>query len=61
MRKFVETHIKPEAQEKEMSGEWISQDLIDKQAEANILAMRMGMSHNNVKALAGSSVVRGAL
>lgn len=44
MRRFVETHIKPEAQEKELSGEWISQALIDKMAEANILAMRMGTS-----------------
>ncbi|KAF2482215.1 acyl-CoA dehydrogenase [Neohortaea acidophila] len=42
MRTFVETHIKPEAQEKEESGEYISQELIDKMAEANILAMRMG-------------------
>ena len=30
MRKFVETHITPEAQEKELSGEFISQELIDK-------------------------------
>jgi alkylation response protein AidB-like acyl-CoA dehydrogenase len=42
MRKFVDEHIKPEAQEKELSGEYISQELIDKMAEANILAMRMG-------------------
>ena len=42
MRKFTEIHIKPEAQEKEKTGEFISQELINKMAEANILAMRMG-------------------
>lgn len=42
MRKFTDTYITPEAQEKELSGEWISQELIDKMAEANIHAMRMG-------------------
>jgi len=42
MRKFVDTHIKPEAQEKEKNGEFISQELIDKMAETNVLAMRMG-------------------
>lgn len=42
MRTFVDTHIIPEAREKELSGEHISQELIDKMAEANILAMRTG-------------------
>ncbi|KAK3726089.1 hypothetical protein LTR37_000237 [Vermiconidia calcicola] len=42
MRKFVEIHTKPEAQEKEKTGEFISQELIDKMANANVLAMRMG-------------------
>jgi alkylation response protein AidB-like acyl-CoA dehydrogenase/predicted heme/steroid binding protein len=42
MRKFVDEQMRPEAQEKEKSGEYISQELIDKMAAANILAMRMG-------------------
>ena len=42
MRKFVDEHITPEAHEREASGEYISQELIDKMAEANIHAMRMG-------------------
>lgn len=42
MRTFVDSEIKPEAQEKELSGECISQELIDRMAETNILAMRLG-------------------
>ncbi|KAF2399883.1 acyl-CoA dehydrogenase family protein [Trichodelitschia bisporula] len=42
MRKFVDTYITPEAQQKEMDGTYISQELIDRMAEANILAMRLG-------------------
>lgn len=41
-RVFVETHIKPEAQEKEEDGTYISQELTDKMAEANVLALRLG-------------------
>jgi alkylation response protein AidB-like acyl-CoA dehydrogenase len=57
MRTFVDTHIKPEAQEKELSGEYISQELIDKMAEANILAMRMGPG----KHLHGRNLLGGAI
>lgn len=41
-RKFVDEYIKPEAQEKELDGTFISQELVDKMAEANVLAMRLG-------------------
>lgn len=57
MRKFVEEHIKPEAQEKEHSGEFISQELIDKMAEKGILAMRMGPG----KHLEGRNLLDGAI
>lgn len=57
MRRFVEEHIKPEAQEKEQSGEFISQELIDKMAEKNILAMRMGPG----KHLQGRTLLDGAI
>ena len=57
MRKFVDEHIKPEAQEKELSGEYISQELIDKMAEANILAMRMGPGkHLHKRSLLGGAM-----
>lgn len=42
LRVFVDKYIKPEAQEKEADGTYISQGLIDKMAEANIIAMRLG-------------------
>jgi len=42
MRKFVDEHITPEAQEKEKNGEYISQDLINKMAANDMLAMRLG-------------------
>lgn len=57
MRKFVEEHIKPEAQEKEHSGEFISQELIDKMAEKGVLAMRMGPG----KHLHGKTLLDGAI
>ncbi len=57
MREFVDTHMKPEAQEKEKSGEFISQELIDKMAEQNVLAMRMGPG----KHLEGRSLLGGAI
>lgn len=57
MRKFVEEHIKPEAQEKEHSGEFISQELIDKMAEKGVLAMRMGPG----KHLQGRNLLDGAV
>ncbi|KAF1920679.1 acyl-CoA dehydrogenase family protein [Ampelomyces quisqualis] len=58
MRKFTDEHITPEAQEKEKSGEYISQELIDKMAENDILAMRLGPGkHLHGKNLMG--VVKG--
>jgi alkylation response protein AidB-like acyl-CoA dehydrogenase len=42
MRKFVDTYITPEAEEKEKDGTYVSQELIDRMAAANILAMKMG-------------------
>lgn len=42
VREFVELYVKPEAQEKEKDGTYISQELIDRMAEKDILAMRLG-------------------
>lgn len=42
LRVFVDTHVKPEALEKERTGEHIGQSLIDKYAAAGILHMRLG-------------------
>ncbi|KAG9664440.1 acyl-CoA dehydrogenase, partial [Aureobasidium melanogenum] len=42
LRKFVDAELKPEAQEKEADGTYISQEMIDKMAKNNILAMRLG-------------------
>ncbi|KAF7554271.1 hypothetical protein G7Z17_g3028 [Cylindrodendrum hubeiense] len=42
MRHFTDTYVRPEAQEKEASGQKISQELIQRMASANILAMRVG-------------------
>lgn len=42
VREFVDVHLTPEALEKEKDGSFISQDMIDKMAENNILAMRLG-------------------
>ncbi|OJJ01754.1 hypothetical protein ASPVEDRAFT_130196 [Aspergillus versicolor CBS 583.65] len=42
IREFTSVHITPEAQEKERDGSYISQELIDKMAETNVLAMRLG-------------------
>jgi hypothetical protein len=58
IRKFVDTHVTPEAMEKERDGTYISQELINKQAEANLLAMRLGPGkHLHGKNLMG--VVKG--
>jgi predicted heme/steroid binding protein len=57
MRKFVDVHVKPEAQEKEKDGTFISQELIDKMAEQNVLAMRMGPG----KHLEGRSLLGGVI
>jgi alkylation response protein AidB-like acyl-CoA dehydrogenase len=42
VREFVDTYVTPEAQEKEKDGSYISQKLIDKMAEHDLLAMRLG-------------------
>lgn len=42
VREFVDEHIYPEAQEKELDGTYISQELTDKMAANNLLAMRLG-------------------
>ncbi|KAF9004712.1 peroxisomal acyl-CoA-dehydrogenase [Cyathus striatus] len=42
IRKFVETIIKPESTRCEESGKKISQEVVDKLAETNIIAMRLG-------------------
>ena len=57
MRIFVETHITPEAIEKEKDGTTISQGLIDKMADAGILAMRLGPgAHLHNRSLLGGVV-----
>ncbi|KAL1960206.1 hypothetical protein VTO42DRAFT_8749 [Malbranchea cinnamomea] len=42
MREFTEKYIAPESAQKEADGTYISQELIDRMAETNILAMRLG-------------------
>lgn len=42
LREFVDAEIRPEAQEKEADGTYISQELIDKMAKNGLLAMRLG-------------------
>ncbi|KAK0952397.1 hypothetical protein LTR91_024426 [Friedmanniomyces endolithicus] len=60
MRVFVEVHVTPEAKEKEKDGTFISQGLIDKMAEANILAMRLGPGkHLHGRVILGGGVVEG--
>jgi alkylation response protein AidB-like acyl-CoA dehydrogenase len=58
VRKFIDEHVAPEAQEKEKSGEYISQELIDRMAANDMLAMRLGPGkHLHGKNLLG--VVKG--
>ncbi len=57
MRLFTDNHIIPEALEKERTGEYVSQDLIDKMAKAGILHMRMGPG----KHLHGVNLLDGAV
>lgn len=57
MREFTETHIVPEAKEKEKNGKYISQELIDKMAETNLLACRLGPG----KHLHGRNIFNGAV
>lgn len=42
VREFVDKDVYPEAQEKELDGTHISQALVDKMAQNNLLAMRLG-------------------
>lgn len=59
LRAFVDTEIKPEAQEKEADGTIISQELIDKMAAKEILGMRLGPGkHLHGRTLLGG-VVKG--
>ncbi|KAF2007978.1 acyl-CoA dehydrogenase family protein [Amniculicola lignicola CBS 123094] len=58
VREFVDEHVTPEAQQKEKDGTYISQELIDKMAEKDLLAMRLGPGkHLHGKMLMG--VVKG--
>lgn len=58
IRKFVDEHITPEALQKEKDGTYISQELIDKMAQNDMLAMRLGPGkHLHGKNLLG--VVKG--
>lgn len=53
-REFVDKHVYPEAQEKEADGTYISQELVDRMAETNMLAMRLGPGkHLHGKTLLG--------
>lgn len=56
-RIFVEEHMIKEAQAKEKDGTYISQELIDKMAEQNVLAMRLGPG----KHLHGRKILGGAV
>lgn len=55
VREFVDSDIYPEAQEKELDGTYISQELVDKMAANNLLAMRLGPG----KHLAGRALLGG--
>ncbi|KAF2641507.1 acyl-CoA dehydrogenase family protein [Massarina eburnea CBS 473.64] len=58
VRGFVDEFVTPEAQEKEKDGTYISQELIDRMAKNDLLAMRLGPGkHLNGKNLLG--VVKG--
>ncbi|KAK3094258.1 hypothetical protein LTR53_019508, partial [Teratosphaeriaceae sp. CCFEE 6253] len=60
MRVFVEEHVTPEAKEKEKDGTFISQELIDKMAKENVLAMRLGPGkHLHGRNIFGGNVVDG--
>ncbi|PWY68404.1 acyl-CoA dehydrogenase NM domain-like protein [Aspergillus heteromorphus CBS 117.55] len=57
LREFTDRYVTPEAQEKEKDGTYISQELIDRMAEAGILAMRLGPG----KHLHGQTLLGGAV
>lgn len=57
VREFTDRYITPEAQEKERDGTYISQGLIDRMAETNVLAMRLGPGkHLHGRTLLGGAV-----
>jgi len=56
-REFIETHVMPEAIVAEKEGTHISQELINKMAETNFLACRLGPG----KHMAGRSILNGAI
>ncbi|KAJ5811342.1 hypothetical protein N7474_007643 [Penicillium riverlandense] len=57
VREFTDQYVTPEAQEKERDGTYISQELIDRMAETNILAMRLGPGkHLHNRKLLGGAV-----
>lgn len=41
-REFTDKYVTPEAQQKEKDGTYISQEMVDRLAETNLLAMRLG-------------------
>lgn len=57
LRKFVDEHVTPEARQKEDDGTFISQELIDKMAETNVLALRLGPG----KHLHGRNILNGSV
>lgn len=57
IREFTDRYVTPEAQEKERDGTYISQELIDRMAETNVLAMRLGPGkHLHGRQLLGGAV-----
>lgn len=57
MREFTDKYVTPEAQAKEKDGTYISQELINRMAETNVLAMRLGPGkHLHNRSLLGGVV-----
>lgn len=57
IREFTDQYVTPEAQEKEQDGTYISQELINRMAETNVLAMRLGPGkHLHGRTLLGGAV-----
>lgn len=57
MRVFTDKYITPEAQEKERTGEYVSQELVERMSKAGVLQMRMGPG----KHLHGLNLLEGAV
>lgn len=57
IRKFTDEHLRPEALEKERTGEYISQEMIQRMSDTGILHMRMGPG----KHLHGRNLLDGAV